>query len=190
MSVLHKLIYGQSALLQREHFNKVMIVSAKPPQWLPQRAAVCCRCHARSQATQARQQQQQPQQQPQQQQQQQKRKIKTQNKQNQQLLRELKRQPQLQQSAGAASAPAWLVVATSLSAAGALGGTLLDALHTSAGLLIYDAAPLALGPLHSSALVPPLLAVFYACLGGLTLATDAAAPGNRTAAARLFLIPI
>jgi heat shock protein 5 len=71
----------------------------------------------------------------------------------------------------APNAPA---VLASLAAAGATLGTLLDGIHSRVGVVVYDLYPAALpfgGP-PSSMLVPPLLAAFYASLGGLVIAAD------------------
>jgi heat shock protein 5 len=59
---------------------------------------------------------------------------------------------------------------------GAVMGTLFDGIHSRVGLQIYDLAPLTVGPLQTSALVPPLLAVWYAVTAALVLAGDAAWP--------------
>lgn len=56
--------------------------------------------------------------------------------------------------------------------AGGTAGPLLDAIHSSVGLQVYDLLPLDLGPLHTSALVPPLLAAFYATLTALDAAAE------------------
>ena len=53
-----------------------------------------------------------------------------------------------------------------LAAIGGTLGPLVDAVHNQA-LLQYDLLPLTLGALHTSWLVPPLLAVAYAVLGGI-----------------------
>jgi heat shock protein 5 len=55
--------------------------------------------------------------------------------------------------------------------AGATLGPLLDGIHSSVGLQIYDLWPADLGPLHTSAAVPALLSAFYLTL---TLLDDAA----------------
>lgn len=49
---------------------------------------------------------------------------------------------------------------------------------------MYDLAPVQLGPLATSALVPPLLGTFYVVLGFLTCAADNLTPGPATAAAK------
>lgn len=48
---------------------------------------------------------------------------------------------------------------------------------------MYDVAPITLGPLPTSLLVPPLLGTFYVMLGLLTVAADSNTPGPATAAA-------
>jgi heat shock protein 5 len=78
----------------------------------------------------------------------------------------------------------WARVMPLLAAAGAVGGTLLDGIHSAAGLQVYDAAPLALpGGAPSSLAVPPLLAVFYVVLGSLALAADRLPSSSSPAAA-------
>eukprot|EP00887_Chlorella_sp_A99_P006284 scaffold3.g6284.t1 len=59
-----------------------------------------------------------------------------------------------------------------LALTGATTGTFLDGIHSRVGLLVYDVMPLQLGSLHTSACVPPLLALFYVVLGGLCCWTD------------------
>jgi len=54
--------------------------------------------------------------------------------------------------------------ALKLAATGAFVGPCVDGLHNQK-LLTYDVFPLVLGPLHTSAIVPPLLAVAYVILG-------------------------
>jgi hypothetical protein len=51
-------------------------------------------------------------------------------------------------------------------------GTFLDGIHSKVQLLVYDMLPVDLAQLHTSALVPPLLASFYVVLGGLVLWSD------------------
>lgn len=55
---------------------------------------------------------------------------------------------------------------------GASIGTYMDGIHGRAQVLVYDKLPLVHGGLHTSAVVPPLLAAFYMVLGGLTLRAD------------------
>merc|ERR1711976_79351 len=73
---------------------------------------------------------------------------------------------------------AYAPIAASLFSAGFTLGPLLDGLHGRVGLLTYDALPLDVGDLHSSLVVPPLLATFYVVLGALTMALDSAAGGG------------
>jgi endoplasmic reticulum chaperone BiP len=68
------------------------------------------------------------------------------------------------------------VCVPALAAAGASIGPLLDAIHSSVGLQVYDLWPVDVGPIHSSLLVPPLLAAFYVTLASL----DAALEGGRS----------
>lgn len=63
------------------------------------------------------------------------------------------------------------IVAT-LGLTGSTIGTYMDGIHTRAQVLIYDKLPLVHGGLHTSAVVPPLLAAFYMVLGGLYLKAD------------------
>ncbi|KAL4458410.1 hypothetical protein ABPG75_013275 [Micractinium tetrahymenae] len=67
------------------------------------------------------------------------------------------------------------IVAT-LGLTGSTIGTYMDGIHTRAQVLIYDKLPLVHGGLHTSAVVPPLLAgkrrAFYMSLGGLYLKAD------------------
>ncbi|GBF96871.1 hypothetical protein Rsub_09876 [Raphidocelis subcapitata] len=95
-------------------------------------------------------------------------------------------------SAGAAEPPAWpRVPLLRLALCGATLGTALDGIHSRVALQVYDLAPVRLetplGPLDTSLLVPPLLATWYAVMGALLLAADAASPlggAPSTAAAR------
>jgi hypothetical protein len=66
----------------------------------------------------------------------------------------------------------WQPVLITLAAAGATTGTFLDGIHSRVQVLVYDRAPVVLGGLHSSAWVPPLLAVFYLVIGGLYIMAD------------------
>lgn len=50
---------------------------------------------------------------------------------------------------------------------------------------MYDIAPLHLGSLETSWLVPPLLGTFYIVLGFLTIAADNSSPGPATAATQI-----
>ena len=49
---------------------------------------------------------------------------------------------------------------------------------------MYDLAPVQLGPLSTSALVPPLLGTFYVVLGFMTCTADNLFPGPATVAAK------
>ncbi|KAL4854971.1 hypothetical protein ACK3TF_004437 [Chlorella vulgaris] len=60
-----------------------------------------------------------------------------------------------------------LSIAATLGLTGASIGTFMDGIHSRAQVLIYDTLPLTHGGLHTSAVVPPLLAAFYLALGGL-----------------------
>lgn len=83
-------------------------------------------------------------------------------------------------------APNWGEFCGSLFLCGALSGTLLDGIHSHEALQVYDLLPLELGPLKTSALVPPLLGVFYVVLGALHPLTDNLARGDeRTRRAQL-----
>ena len=64
-------------------------------------------------------------------------------------------------------------VAGTLGLTGASIGTYLDGIHSRASVLIYDVLPISHGGLHTSALVPPLLATFYVVLGSLAGGADA-----------------
>lgn len=63
-------------------------------------------------------------------------------------------------------------IAVTLALTGASIGTYMDGIHTMAQVLIYDQLPLVHGGLHTSAVVPPLLAAYYLTLGGLVLKAD------------------
>lgn len=63
-------------------------------------------------------------------------------------------------------------VLLTLAACGATTGTLLDGIHSRAGVLVYDAAPVVAGGLPTSMWVPPLLAAFYFVMGGLVIFFD------------------
>lgn len=65
-----------------------------------------------------------------------------------------------------------------LALAGATLGPILDGIHSSVGLQVYDLLPVDLGPLHSSALVPLLLAAFYVVLASLDAALEAFLPSS------------
>ena len=53
-----------------------------------------------------------------------------------------------------------------LSVVGAVVGPAVDAIHNQV-LLTYDVLPVSLGAASSSLLIPPLLALTYAILGGI-----------------------
>ncbi|GAB4822096.1 hypothetical protein N2152v2_009142 [Parachlorella kessleri] len=59
-----------------------------------------------------------------------------------------------------------------LAVTGASAGTFLDGIHSKVQLLVYDLLPMDMLQLHTSMLVPPLLATFYVVLGGLVLWSD------------------
>ncbi|GFR49434.1 hypothetical protein Agub_g11492 [Astrephomene gubernaculifera] len=80
------------------------------------------------------------------------------------------------------NAPEWPSFLGSLANSGAMTGTLLDGIHSRVGLQVYDTAPLVLGGLHTSAAVPPLLAVFYLVVGGLQPLLDNLNPSEATSA--------
>lgn len=63
-------------------------------------------------------------------------------------------------------------IGVTLALTGASIGTYMDGIHTQAQVLIYDQLPLVHGGLHTSAVVPPLLAAYYLVLGGLVLKAD------------------
>ena len=60
----------------------------------------------------------------------------------------------------------------SLALTGAGAGTLLDGIHSSVDVLVYDSLPVTIGGLHTSLWVPPLLGAFYFVLGGLVIFFD------------------
>lgn len=66
----------------------------------------------------------------------------------------------------------FLSIAATLGLTGASIGTYMDGIHGTVELLVYDKLPLVHGGLHTSAVVPPLLAVFYVVLGGLYCKAD------------------
>lgn len=65
-----------------------------------------------------------------------------------------------------------LSIAVTLGLTGATIGTYMDGIHSRAHVLVYDLLPLTHGGLHTSAIVPPLLAAFYMTLGGLYMKGD------------------
>ncbi|KAG2485666.1 hypothetical protein HYH03_015638 [Edaphochlamys debaryana] len=67
---------------------------------------------------------------------------------------------------------------------GVFMGPLLDGIHSRVGLQVYDVAPLVFGGLRTSALVPVLLAVFYAVLGALHPLADNLSPSPETESVR------
>lgn len=73
-----------------------------------------------------------------------------------------------------ADPPNWAEYLGYLFTCGAVGGTLLDGVHSRVGLQVYDVLPLTLlgGTLRTSLLVPPLLGAFYAVLGTLFALSD------------------
>ncbi|KAG1671468.1 hypothetical protein FOA52_003126 [Chlamydomonas sp. UWO 241] len=78
----------------------------------------------------------------------------------------------------------WPLIVGTLTASGAVAGTLLDGIHSRTGLQIYRMFPVDVAGLHTSLAVPPLLAAFYVVLGGLFIAADALLPGEETQRAR------
>ena len=99
--------------------------------------------------------------------------------------RQQQQQQQQQQQGTQQAPPAWPRVAARLALCGATLGTLLDGIHSRVALQVYDVAPLRVpllpggaadstaAVLETSLLVPPLLATWYAVMGGLVLAADA-----------------
>ncbi|KXZ44974.1 hypothetical protein GPECTOR_60g752 [Gonium pectorale] len=83
-----------------------------------------------------------------------------------------------------AGSPEWAAFLGTLANSGATTGTLLDGIHSRVGLQVYDVAPLVLGGLRTSLLVPPLLAAFYMVLGSLHPIMDNLNPSPETDAAR------
>lgn len=67
--------------------------------------------------------------------------------------------------------PSWPKFLSTLGVTGCIAGPLLDAIHSRVQLQVYDALPVDIVTLdlHTSLLVPPLLAAFYIVLGVLTL---------------------
>lgn len=89
-----------------------------------------------------------------------------------------------------ANPPQWGPFLGSLAVAGAVFGTALDGIHSRVGLQVYDVAPLQLGPLTTSLLVPPLLLAFYVVLGLLACISDnLTATSSATQAARWRMDP-
>ncbi|PRW59595.1 luminal binding Bip2 [Chlorella sorokiniana] len=63
-------------------------------------------------------------------------------------------------------------IITTLGLTGGSVGTYLDGIHSRVQVLVYDKLALIHGGLHTSAIVPPLLAAFYIVLGGLYIKAD------------------
>lgn len=80
--------------------------------------------------------------------------------------------------------PDWAAYSSTLFTTGAVTGTLLDGIHSQAGLQVYDASPIEFGPLHTSLVVPPLLGLFYVVLGTLFPLLDNISMDPATSAAR------
>lgn len=57
-------------------------------------------------------------------------------------------------------------------------------LHYFTAKQVYDVAPITVGGLETSLIVPPLLGIFYVVLGFLTCIADNVAPGKETAMAQ------
>ena len=62
---------------------------------------------------------------------------------------------------------------------GSTAGPLVDAIHNQA-LLTYKVLPVSIGPVHTSILIPPLLAVAYLMLGSILPKLSKAIVGPRT----------
>ncbi|GLI59784.1 hypothetical protein VaNZ11_001747 [Volvox africanus] len=80
--------------------------------------------------------------------------------------------------------PEWPAFLGTLANSGAITGTLLDGIHSRMGLQVYDTAPIVLGGLKTSLVVPPLLAAFYIVLGSLHPIMDNLNPSQATSAIR------
>ncbi|EFJ49272.1 luminal binding protein Bip2 [Volvox carteri f. nagariensis] len=80
--------------------------------------------------------------------------------------------------------PEWPAFLGTLANSGAITGTLLDGIHSRMGLQVYDMAPVVLGGLKTSLVVPPLLALFYVVLGTLHPVMDNLNPAPETASIR------
>ncbi|GIL83467.1 hypothetical protein Vretimale_11179 [Volvox reticuliferus] len=80
--------------------------------------------------------------------------------------------------------PEWPAFLGTLANSGAITGTLLDGIHSRMGLQVYDTAPIVLGGLKTSLVVPPLLAAFYVVLGSLHPIMDNLNPSDETSTIR------